>query len=801
MESEQALNEAFAKIFQVGGPYGGFQIQPARHLLAGRNVILQAPTGSGKTKAALFPYLLARVHGLDFPQKMLYCVPMRVLARSFYEDLKNRSHAELDARLQTGEQQDDRKLEGDITFATIDQVLSSFLNIPYSLSLRQGNLNAGAVVSSYLVFDEFHLLDSRSTLPTTLEMLRMLKGVTPFVLMTATFSRETLDRLACLLDAEQVTVGNEEVQRIPTQRDKKRWFHKIDGLLTAKSVLQHHCTRSIAICNTVDRARALYEELRVKAGSNIQVILLHSRFLRDDRRNKEDEARRLFGKERDREGGVILVATQVIEVGLDITCEVMHTEVAPASAVLQRAGRCARFWGESGDVYIYKVPLNRRGEPNYAPYQPILCQKTWEALPSFVRKNMDFANEQRLVNQVHTEVDARMLAGLEQASYVHRRQMNKAIMGQEMGLARELIRHDDSVTVLIHSNPVRIDNPYELEGFSLSSNTLHKQFKAWQETGLPNEEIQWLLKYPGEKTGENGEDRPLHYEWVTVKDHRELRNSAVHVVNPFLVRYDAELGFRFDPGDSLASPSQCGVVVPAQQRLKWRYRRESYQEHVEKMLVACHGRLAKEMAYAASRLEERMGLSAGSIESAIRLAVALHDVGKMDRGWQKWAHEWQERIGAPVAESCILAHTDYDSEDLRHRSAEAEMSYSRPPHAGEGAVATLRILHQLLGKPGPNDPEIKLMKAVFTAIVRHHSPKADRYKAFNLHTAAVITLAQVLVGLGAGGDHANALETSKSPQPITGLLVQSESSEELLAYFLIVRTIRLADQGAIWGVE
>ncbi len=105
MESwdEETASRAFAEIFQVKGPYGRFQTEPGRHLLSGRNVILQAPTGSGKTKAALFPYLLARSYSLNFPRKMLYCVPMRVLARSFWDDLK-KDHTNLDTRLQTGEQ-------------------------------------------------------------------------------------------------------------------------------------------------------------------------------------------------------------------------------------------------------------------------------------------------------------------------------------------------------------------------------------------------------------------------------------------------------------------------------------------------------------------------------------------------------------------------------------------------------------------------------------------------------------------------------------------------------------------------
>jgi len=799
------MDQAFASIFKVDAPYGHFQTKPAEYLLNSKNVILQTPTGSGKTKAALFPYLLARQQGLDFPRRMLYCVPMRVLARSFLDDLKkDERYAALDARLQTGEQQDDRWLKGEITFATIDQVLSSFLNIPYSLSLRQSNVNAGAVVSSYLVFDEFHLLDPSSTLPTTLEMLRMLKGITPFILMTATFSGKMLDRLASLLEAEVVTVSKEELPRVPTQKDKRRQFHRIEAPLTAEAVLKHHRTRSIAICNTVERAQKLYEGLCTCTGSGVQIILLHSRFLREDRLKKEDDVRRLFGKDREKGGSVILVATQVIEVGLDITCEVMHTEVAPASAILQRAGRCARFEHEKGDVYVYQVPLNRRGEPNYVPYvseQATLTWKTWEALPLFEKENMDFLAEQCLVNQVHADADGRMLNGLEQAHYDHHKKMKKAIGQQEIGLARSLIRHDDSVTVLVHPDPMAIENPYDLEGFSLFYGTLHGQLKEWQEVGLPNEEMPWLLKYPREKDNKEDEDRPIFYDWIPVRDHQELKCSAIHVVNPLLIKYDSCLGFRFAFGGGFQSPFQRSQAAGTGVEQQRGYRRESYQEHIQKMLAVYQTRLSVEMAYAASRLEQQIGLPARSLDLAVRLSIALHDVGKMDRRWQGWAKEWQKRIRMSVPEDYMLAHTDYNPDDPYHKKVEAEMPGSRPPHAAEGAVAVFKVLYQLLRAPEQDDPRFKLMKAIFSAIVRHHSPKADSYKSFDLHPAVRTTLAQVLVDLGADEQVSQVLVMSKKPQPICGFLVQPDARDELLAYFLIVRALRLADQGAMEAVN
>lgn len=796
------LDQAFAEIFQVDAPYGRFQTEPAEHLLAGRNVILQAPTGSGKTKAALFPYLLARKDGSDFARKLIYCVPMRVLARSFWDELRrDEMQTDLDVRLQTGEQQDDRRLEGEITFATVDQVLSSFLNIPYALSLRQGNINAGAVVSSYLVFDEFHLLDPGSTLPTTLEMLRMLKGVTPFLLMTATFSKEMLNRLASLLDAELVTVNDDEIQRIPTQRNKDRRFYCIDAPLTAEAVLERHRTRSIAICNTVERAQRLFEDLKAQADPNMQIILLHSRYLREDRRRKEDAIRNLFGKTKERAGSVILVATQVIEVGLDITCEVMHTEVAPASSILQRAGRCARFKDEKGEVYVYQAPVDENGKPNYAPYlgeQATLSMKTWEELPSFVGENMDFRAEQHLINLVHAESDGKMLNSLEQTRYFHRKQMENVISLQELGLARQLIRNADSVTVLVHPNPIEIEDPYEMEGFSIYIGSLHGKFREWLDAGLPNEGIPWMLMYPREK--DDGDDElTSRYEWLQVGTSQELNLSPIYVVNPLLARYDSDVGFRFAPGGSFRSPIQRQQEKEAAEERWTGHKRESYDEHIRKMLNVYNDKLSGEMAYAAARLERLMGLSAGSLQWAVRLAIALHDVGKMNRQWQRWAHEWQRLIGAPVAEDCILAHTDYNPADPLHRSVDAKISVRRPPHAAEGAVAVFKILHQLLGAPQQrDDPRCKLMRAIFTAIVRHHTPAADRYRSFDLHPAARQTLARVLRELNAN-QAVQWLEMrgEKQQRIKNNFLIKPNSRHELLAYFLIVRALRLSDQEAV----
>src|SRR5436853_278382 len=111
------LRVAFQQMFGIEHPHD-FQIKVADLLLnQRRSVILQAPTGSGKTWTGLFPFLHAWQTGLAFPRKCLYAVPLRVLATQFKETAEQvRWPNTLSIQLQTGEQQDDRTFESDLIF-------------------------------------------------------------------------------------------------------------------------------------------------------------------------------------------------------------------------------------------------------------------------------------------------------------------------------------------------------------------------------------------------------------------------------------------------------------------------------------------------------------------------------------------------------------------------------------------------------------------------------------------------------------------------------------------------------------
>lgn len=775
---------------------------------AGRSVILQAPTGAGKTRAALYPYLRAWEYHSDFPRKCIYSVPLRVLANQFEEEYAHRAanfgfERPLDVTIQTGAQPEDPKLEGNLIFTTVDQTLSNFLNIPYALSASQGNLNAGAVLSSYLVFDELHLFDPTTMLPTVLHLLRMLRGIVPFLVMTATLSEQMVGALADRLEAEPVVLSQEEAAAIPSQQ-KTRRLHTVGEELTAAAVLDNHKRRSVAICNTVGRAQALFEDLRERTGSDTETRLLHSRFLGDDRTATENWLRREFGKDKQAytAESAILIATQVVEVGLDITSETLHTELAPAASVVQRAGRCARYAAEEGDVYVYRLPLNRHGNPSYAPYlgeQKRICERTRDALASVSGSVLDFDAELGVVTETHGETDRRLLEQLSANRHALVERIARTIEAQERGAARDLIREVDSRTVFVHPDPGAIDNPWRYEGFGIYRGTLFGAYDELEELARQLDE-DWAMMTAEPRQQEQSSRGPTAWCWWDIECEEDLQGALFAAVNPRLVRYDPDSGFRLGvQGDPhWQSPTR---ESKQDRRGFLPYQRETFQEHIERMLrVYQHpfydrdkGRhrpaLAEEMSYVAQRLEAAESWPPATLDRLARLVIAVHDLGKVDEQWQAWAHRWQKEVSTlrgedlTIPEGYLAAHTDYDGTDEEERELSRRLQRERPNHAVESARAAEDLLWTHVGRQ-------TLVRAALSAIARHHSTGATgSHGSFRAHDAAQAALAGVVDG--EGREHV----TWRFPAgTLARKMVRPDRQAELLPYLLLVRALRLADQ-------
>lgn len=799
-----------------------FQEQVYELLSSGRSVILQAPTGAGKTRAALYPFLRAWEYDDDFPRKCIYSAPLRVLVNQFGIEYKERVRnfgfrRSLTVTIQTGARPEDSNLEGNLIFTTIDQTLSNFLNIPYALSLGQGNLNAGAVLSSYLVFDELHLFDPEVTLPTTLHLLRLLRGVVPFLVMTATLSEEMVKALAVQLGAEPLVLSPDEAAAIPSQH-KTRRMHAVEAELTAQSIFERHRNRSVAICNTVDRAQALYNELHRLAEADIDVRLLHSRFLRKDREATEDWLRREFGTDRDayKVKSAILVATQVVEVGLDITSQTLHTELAPAASVIQRAGRCARYKDEEGDVYVYRLPMDDKGRPRYAPYasklERAVCEQTWQILsqPECTGTAFDFGAELAMVNQAHRKVDQYLLEGLQANRFYIADRVAQTIESQERGAARELIRTVDSRTVLVHADPNSIESPWAYEGFGIFRGSL---FKACAEIECLADELgeEWVLMAAEPLPEEESARERTVWRWRHIADREDLVGVLILAVNPRLAEYNAEIGFR------LGLPGDGDWQSPLRQRTKKRrtfspYRRETFQEHVERMLrvykYPFYDRakdqerlsLREELAYAARSLEEKHCWPAGILDRLAQLVIALHDLGKLDVRWQAWAHRWQAEVGPlrgqelAIPDDYLVAHTDYDGQDDEEKVLNSKLRRMKPNHAAESATAAM---DWLLTQSGDQ----VLARAALTAIVRHHSAGASgKHGVFHAHSGAAQAVMEALALAGLEGVDLSGVQWMLPEGNLGRRLIRPRREQELLSYLLLVRALRLADQRSqAWG--
>lgn len=821
-----------------------FQELVAEHVLAGNNVILQAPTGAGKTVAALLPFLHARQHLKPnlFPRKCIYSVPMRVLANQFHIEYRkiireygwqDRLHVEK----QMGDQPNDPKVEGDLIFTTIDQTLSNFLSIPYGVGTGSANLNAGAVLSSYLVFDELHLYDPDIMLPTTLEMLRMLRSTTPFVVMTATFSSEMLNRLAGYLDAVVIPRNESDRQKmvqIGSQVGKTRKFYTVDNELTADAVLRQEDTerRIICICNTVNRAQILYSSIQKRLSdmgdTQTQVCLLHSRFYKNDRDQKEEWIANQFGPGQNEYNGskLILIATQVIEVGVDATCDVLHTELAPAASILQRAGRCARRAGEKGIVYVY-LPRNEDGEPDYAPYflksQPYktergrrLCELTWQALNSenFLGQHMSFEREQLLIDAVHTPIDREIFDEVESARSLRLQEMLLTMRDQDRGAAPELIRSSNSRYVFIHRDPNSESslrkNPWHFDGFALYPGMVAAAFDSLDK--VVDARTPWIMQaaYPlSDKQDDWREEtptrQPAEYRWVSVCDGIVAAQSPVIAVHPSVAQYSAELGFRFGVSDE---PHLAPVRPRKSSSPSYSYRKETYAEHVEGLYRAYQNSLydqerkrylpalVEEIAFSAQRLEAQKQYPQGTFDRMLRILFVCHDLGKLSRDWQQWAHKWQHQIGQfyggvdmSLPGDYMAAHTDFEPTE-EQKKAQRKLG-KRPNHAGESAVAAAVLLEEFCA-----DDE-GLWRAAMTAIARHHHAGTDRYRPFVGHVAAGQAVKEALKIVGLSPALAGTIDlTMDDSEDLSRQLVEFDARhlDDILLYYLLVRVLRLADQ-------
>lgn len=377
----------------------GHDPYPYQQRVADRGLpeLLRVPTGAGKTLAATLPWLYRRrlhpdptVHR-STPHWLVLVLPMRVLVEQTVAEV-GRWLSRLDLSesvglhlLMGGEPIDSRwRLEpaGDAVFVgTLDMVASRALNRGYGESRWAWPIDFGLFNNGcHYVFDEVQLMGP--ALPTSRQLEGLRHRIGTAATCSSTWMSATVQENQLLtVDRPDVatTVELGEADRhgpLALRLDAAKTVHRLEvdqrhyaRSLAAELARRHRPgTRTIAVCNTVDRATELHAAL---ARTGAEAVLLHSRFRPPDRAQRVAAAL----AEVDPEGpGRIVVSTQVLEAGVDISSTTLFTEAAPWPSIVPRAGRCNRDGRAAEAALLWCEP------PKAPPYDADALATTAEAL-------------------------------------------------------------------------------------------------------------------------------------------------------------------------------------------------------------------------------------------------------------------------------------------------------------------------------------------------------------------------------------------------------------------------------------
>ena len=359
------------------------------------SALLIAPTGSGKTEAALL-WLnhQAEVSGLP-PPRMFYILPYQASMNAMYNRLGRTFSEEQFIGLQHGHAQqalyhfalsDDLDSGTAAQLAKFNEELSRLHRYPVNVQSPYQMLKAPYQLKGHealfadfqgarFILDEIHAYEPER-LALIVRFIAFLRehAAARFFIMSATMPGHVQSVLKeALPGLHEITASQETFAKFRRHR-----LHLLESSLSDMPTLEcirEDAERGLSVlicCNTVKRAKEMHDLLHSLLPDH-PIILFHSRFNTRDRSKKEERILEQLGV--DTAGShpqvkPIVVATQVVEVSLNIDMDTLYSEVAPLEALLQRFGRVNRARKTTGFIadvnvvreqpdgvkYIYKPP-------------------------------------------------------------------------------------------------------------------------------------------------------------------------------------------------------------------------------------------------------------------------------------------------------------------------------------------------------------------------------------------------------------------------------------------------------------
>ncbi len=358
--------------------------------------LISIPTGMGKTAAVTLAWLWNRVvlGNEKWPRRLVYCLPMRTLVEQTRDEINNwlqklslafPENADLKwlaerspVVLMGGEDNDDRRREWDIypekpaiLIGTQDMLLSRALNRGYGMSRARWPMHFALLNNDCLwIMDEVQLMDVGLSTSAQLQAFRNDDFGKMFYRSFTWWMSATLQpNWLVSVDTRSMvsTLQSCALKIPPDQRIGSLWdsvarplqvLEAASALAIAKLTIDKHLSLAdnghgrvtLIVRNRVDHAVELYEALLKQGRSPANTRLIHSRFRGEERKTwrKEFLSRVACCQGAD----LIIVATQVVEAGVDISAGCLITDLAPWPSLVQRFGRAARYGGHAEIIVL-----------------------------------------------------------------------------------------------------------------------------------------------------------------------------------------------------------------------------------------------------------------------------------------------------------------------------------------------------------------------------------------------------------------------------------------------------------------
>lgn len=376
-------------------------------------LLVRAPTGAGKTDASLL-WAQLQIEN-KCADRLVIAMPTRftsnALAINVAESLSDTGLYHSSAWFTKFQEQIEggiiekqkaekihefaRLLQTPITVCTIDHLLMAL-----TFTREDHHLISFNLANSCLVIDEADFYDdfTQANILVLLEILHYWK--VPVLLMSASLPESVLPSYQRI--GYQVNQIVEDTSDNSRDRFEIKSIQDYSELSEIGNLLELCIEKGTAIiyANTVDKAVMFYDWFDKR---NANPILYHSRFTEPNKKDKEKELIDALGKEawENKQAKGIAILTQIGEMSINISADLMISELCPIDRLTQRAGRLCRFdKSKIGELYVLIPQKNDLIYP--APYGEYdKRKKTWIPCDAFSKTakilETTFYNAEKLV--------------------------------------------------------------------------------------------------------------------------------------------------------------------------------------------------------------------------------------------------------------------------------------------------------------------------------------------------------------------------------------------------------------------